>query len=175
MIHTAIVNKTKTRSTSSFDSHKNVKFVEVPRPRPFGAQALVLLVSAQAGHKVKALKCLIRSGDTDKIVFFAGVSRNAEIYTLAANYLQTLDWHSTPHLAQSVVSFYTKVWNDAILISAAPKKHRICVYMHGRPQYQVTLTVPAMLFTLKVLCNMCCNIAFMQLVQGFYKPLTIRI
>lgn len=63
----------------------------------------------QAGEKVKALKCLIRSGNTDKIIFFAGVSRNAEIYTLAANYLQTLDWHSRPDLTQSIVTFYTKV------------------------------------------------------------------
>lgn len=58
---------------------------------------------------MKALKCLIRSGNTDKIIFFAGVSRNAEIYTLAANYLQTLDWHSRPDLTQSIVTFYTKV------------------------------------------------------------------
>lgn len=63
----------------------------------------------QAGEKVKALKCLIRSGNTDKIIFFAGVSRNAEIYTLAANYLQTLDWHSRPDLTQSIITFYTKV------------------------------------------------------------------
>ena len=63
----------------------------------------------QAGEKVKALKCLIRSGNTDKIIFFAGVSRNAEIYTLAANYLQTLNWHSPPDLTQSIVTFYTKV------------------------------------------------------------------
>ena len=63
----------------------------------------------QAGDKVKALKCLIRSGDTDKIIFFAGVSRHAEIYTLAANYLQTLDWHARPDLAQSIVTFYSKV------------------------------------------------------------------
>ena len=58
---------------------------------------------------MKALKCLIRSGNTDKIIFFAGVSRNAEIYTLAANYLQTLDWHSRPELMQNIVTFYTKV------------------------------------------------------------------
>ena len=63
----------------------------------------------QAGDKAKALKCLIRSGDTDKVIFFAGVSRHAEIYTLAANYLQTLDWHARPDLAQSIVTFYSKV------------------------------------------------------------------
>ena len=29
----------------------------------------------QAGDKVKAMKCLLKSGDTDKICYFAGVSR----------------------------------------------------------------------------------------------------
>lgn len=67
-----------------------------------------VVFAVQAGDKVKALKCLIKSGDTDKIIFFAGVSRHAEIYTLAANYLQTLDWHARPDLAQSIVTFYSK-------------------------------------------------------------------
>ena len=42
----------------------------------------------QAGNKEKAMKALLKSGDTEKIVFFAGVSRAPQIYILAANYLQ---------------------------------------------------------------------------------------
>ena len=42
------------------------------------------------------MKSLLRSGDTEKVIFFAGVSRNRDIYILAANYLQNLDWHSDP-------------------------------------------------------------------------------
>jgi intraflagellar transport protein 140 len=34
------------------------------------------------------MKCLLKSGDTEKIIFFGGVSRTKEIYILAANYLQ---------------------------------------------------------------------------------------
>ena len=49
----------------------------------------------QAGDKLKAMKCLLKSGDTEKIIFFAGVSRNREIYILAANYLQNLDWQDS--------------------------------------------------------------------------------
>ena len=64
---------------------------------------------------MKALKCLIKSGDTDKIIFFAGVSRHAEIYTLAANYLQTLDWHARPDIGHSIVTFYSKVRPDTVL------------------------------------------------------------
>ena len=62
----------------------------------------------QAGDKLKAMKCLLKSGDTEKIIFFAGVSRTREIYILAANYLQTLDWHSDPEIMKNIVAFYTK-------------------------------------------------------------------
>ena len=62
----------------------------------------------QAGDKVKAMKCLLKSGDTEKIVFFAGVSRTRDIYILAANYLQNLDWHSDADIVKNIVAFYTK-------------------------------------------------------------------
>ena len=62
----------------------------------------------QAGDKLKAMKCLLKSGDTEKIIFFGGVSRTKEIYILAANYLQTLDWHSEPEIMKNIVGFYTK-------------------------------------------------------------------
>lgn len=62
----------------------------------------------QAGDKIKGMKCLLKSGDTEKIVFFAGVSRTRDIYILAANYLQNLDWHSDPSIMKNIVSFYTK-------------------------------------------------------------------
>ncbi len=34
----------------------------------------------QSGDKVKAMKCLLKSGDTEKISFFAGTARQPEIY-----------------------------------------------------------------------------------------------
>lgn len=62
----------------------------------------------QAGNKLKAMKALLRSGDTEKIVFFAGVSRQREIYIMAANYLQSLDWRKDPEIMKNIISFYTK-------------------------------------------------------------------
>merc|ERR1719253_833363 len=44
----------------------------------------------QAGDKLRAMKALLQSGDTEKIIFFAGTARHAEVYVLAANYLQSL-------------------------------------------------------------------------------------
>ncbi|XP_065658914.1 intraflagellar transport protein 140 homolog [Hydra vulgaris] len=62
----------------------------------------------QAGNKMKAMKSLLKSGDTKKIVFFAGVSRQKEIYVMAANYLQSLDWQKDPEILKNIISFYTK-------------------------------------------------------------------
>ncbi|XP_061206742.1 intraflagellar transport protein 140 homolog isoform X2 [Neopsephotus bourkii] len=62
----------------------------------------------QAGNKLKAMRALLKSGDTEKIVFFAGVSRQREIYIMAANYLQSLDWHKDPEIMKNIISFYTK-------------------------------------------------------------------
>ncbi|KAL1494371.1 hypothetical protein ABEB36_009980 [Hypothenemus hampei] len=62
----------------------------------------------QSGDKVKAMKALLKSGDTDKIIFFASVSREKEIYVMAANYLQTLDWQNQPEILRNIITFYTK-------------------------------------------------------------------
>ncbi|XP_064457702.1 intraflagellar transport protein 140 homolog [Ornithodoros turicata] len=62
----------------------------------------------QAGNKVQAMKALLKSGDTDKIIFFAGVSRQPEIYVMAANYLQSLDWRQNPDIMKHIITYYTK-------------------------------------------------------------------
>merc|ERR1711998_140947 len=63
----------------------------------------------QAGDKLKAMQALLKSGDTDKIIFFAEKSRQPKIYILAANYLQSLDWHSdNGDIMKAIINFYTK-------------------------------------------------------------------
>ncbi|XP_022916343.2 intraflagellar transport protein 140 homolog [Onthophagus taurus] len=62
----------------------------------------------QSGNKIKAMKSLLKSGDTDKIIFFAGVSRQREIYIMAANYLQSLDWQNKPEILRHIITFYSK-------------------------------------------------------------------
>lgn len=54
------------------------------------------------------MKALLKSGDTEKIIFFAGVSRQREIYVMAANYLQSLDWRKDPDIMKNIIGFYTK-------------------------------------------------------------------
>merc|ERR1712232_908307 len=62
----------------------------------------------QAGDKLKAMQSLLKSGDTEKIVFFAGTARQADIYVLAGNYLQSLDWHNEPEIMKNIIGFYSK-------------------------------------------------------------------
>lgn len=62
----------------------------------------------QAGNRVKAMKALLKSGDTEKIVFFANVSKQKDIYIMAANYLQSLDWSRDAEIMKNIISFYTK-------------------------------------------------------------------
>jgi len=74
-----------------------------------GLFQLACKMYTQAGDKVKAMKTLLKSGDTEKIIFFAGTARQTDIYVLAANYLQSLDArHNDPNVMKNIIRFYTK-------------------------------------------------------------------
>lgn len=62
----------------------------------------------QGGDKLRAMKSLLKSGDTERIIFFANVSRSREVYVLAANYLQSQDWHNDPEVMKAIIQFYSK-------------------------------------------------------------------
>jgi len=62
----------------------------------------------QAGDKKKAMQSLLKSGDTEKIIFFAGTARQPDIYVLAGNYLQSLDWHNDSEIMKNIIQFYSK-------------------------------------------------------------------
>jgi len=54
------------------------------------------------------MKALLKSGDTEKIVFYANACRQKEIYVMAANYLQALNWTSNADIIKNIVAFYKK-------------------------------------------------------------------
>uniref|UniRef100_A0A1A7WHH5 Intraflagellar transport 140 homolog n=1 Tax=Iconisemion striatum TaxID=60296 RepID=A0A1A7WHH5_9TELE len=62
----------------------------------------------QAGNKLMAMRALLKSGDTEKIVFFANVCRQKELFIMAANYLQSLDWRKNPEILKTIIGFYTR-------------------------------------------------------------------
>ena len=54
------------------------------------------------------MQCLLKTGDTKNIIYYATVGRNRDMYILAANYLQSMDWHNDAGIISSIVGFYTK-------------------------------------------------------------------
>uniref|UniRef100_A0A0N4ZH95 ANAPC4_WD40 domain-containing protein n=1 Tax=Parastrongyloides trichosuri TaxID=131310 RepID=A0A0N4ZH95_PARTI len=62
----------------------------------------------QAGNTLFAMKALLKSGDTPKIIKFANTARNKNIFKLAGNYLQTLNWKEDATLMRQIETCYTK-------------------------------------------------------------------
>ncbi|OAE30024.1 hypothetical protein AXG93_3893s1340 [Marchantia polymorpha subsp. ruderalis] len=68
-----------------------------------GSYHLACKKYTQAGDRLAAMKALLKSGDTERIIFFANVSRHKQIYILAANYLQNLDWHHDGSIMRTII------------------------------------------------------------------------
>uniref|UniRef100_A0A915BTC4 Uncharacterized protein n=1 Tax=Parascaris univalens TaxID=6257 RepID=A0A915BTC4_PARUN len=71
----------------------------------------------QAGNMLQAMRSLLKSGDTEKIIFFAKKAHNKEIYILAANFLQTLNWKTDGNFMRYIETFYTKAKAYELLAS----------------------------------------------------------
>lgn len=65
----------------------------------------------------QAMRALLKSGDTPKIILFTNTARNKDIYRMAGNYLQTLTWHDDMELMRNIEAFYVK--GDALESLAA--------------------------------------------------------
>jgi len=62
----------------------------------------------ELGEKVKAIKCLIKLGDMERVITFANNARITDIYVIAANFLQGADWHKNPDIIKYIITFYSK-------------------------------------------------------------------
>ncbi|KAJ3262217.1 hypothetical protein HK103_002630 [Boothiomyces macroporosus] len=62
----------------------------------------------QGGDRLKAMGSLLKSGDKDRIITFATVSKHPEIFVIAANYLQSLNWINDTSIMRVIIQFYTK-------------------------------------------------------------------
>jgi len=49
-----------------------------------------------------------QTGDTKAVIQFASISRDPEIYKLAANYLQQMNWRESVDILKAITTFYTK-------------------------------------------------------------------
>ncbi|XP_029654539.1 intraflagellar transport protein 140 homolog [Octopus sinensis] len=61
-----------------------------------------------SGQTENALKALIRGGDTERVLRVANLSRDPQLYIMAGNYLQSLNWSETPSLMKEILRLYSK-------------------------------------------------------------------
>jgi intraflagellar transport protein 140 len=73
-----------------------------------GSFQVACKIFTKLGEKNKAFKCLIRLGDVEKIKQYANTAKNAQIFILAANFMQNVDWHNNADIMKSIIFFYTK-------------------------------------------------------------------
>jgi intraflagellar transport protein 140 len=63
----------------------------------------------QAGDRTKAMKALMHTHDREKVILFANVSRDPEVFLMAAQYLQTTgNWLQDAVTLKKILQFYTK-------------------------------------------------------------------
>ncbi|XP_025195129.1 LOW QUALITY PROTEIN: intraflagellar transport protein 140 homolog [Melanaphis sacchari] len=121
----------------------------------------------QAGQKIKAMKALLKSGDTEKIIFYANVSRQHEIYIMAANYLQTLDWQERPEFLKTIVSFYNKGKAPHLLANF----YISCAQLEVDEYRNYNKAVGALSEALKVLSKNCDQ--YKTLIEDIAKKITL--
>lgn len=73
-----------------------------------GSFQIACKIFTKLGEKLKAFKCLIRLGDVERIKQYANTAKTAQIYVLAANFMQNTDWHNNADIMKSIIFFYTK-------------------------------------------------------------------
>ncbi len=73
-----------------------------------GSYNLAYKKYTQAGDRLRAIKCLIRGGNTKAVIEFASISRSPEIYKTAANYLQQMNWRANVDIMKAIILFYSK-------------------------------------------------------------------
>jgi intraflagellar transport protein 140 len=96
--------------TNAMDKSKRTDLTRTiaEKCRKQGSFELASNLYVKLADKIKALKCLIELGDSQKVILFANNARNAETWILAANFLQTADWHQNPDLMKNIILFYSK-------------------------------------------------------------------
>ena len=72
-----------------------------------GSFSLASKKYTQAGDRLHAIKCLVRSGNTNSVIEFASITRSPEIYKIAANYLQQMNWRESVDIMKAIIKFYT--------------------------------------------------------------------
>ncbi|KAL5035113.1 hypothetical protein BDV3_004569 [Batrachochytrium dendrobatidis] len=103
-----IIEKMKIDNTASIKKEIYTKMADICFSQ--GSYYLACKQYTLAGDRLRAMGSLLKSGDKEKIIFFANVSgsKHPEIYVITANYLQSLNWRADSSVMKAIIQFYTK-------------------------------------------------------------------
>jgi len=68
-----------------------------------GNFGLAAKLYTMGNEKIKGIKCLLKSGDTQAIIKFATNARDTEVWVLAGNFLQNQNWHNDPDIMKTII------------------------------------------------------------------------
>lgn len=104
-------NLTPPKSSSKTKAEKRVKILQQIGDLCYQQQNFHTACKkyTEAGLREIAMKALLKSGDTNKILSYANISNNSKIKILAANYLQsTMDFYTNQKLMGPIIQLYNK-------------------------------------------------------------------
>lgn len=156
-IHDELVDKLTPPETIDAAERREILSELARALKKQGSYALASKKYTQAGDRVRAIKCLVRSGDTKAVIQFASISRNTEIYKLAANYLQQMNWRESVDILKAIILFYTKA---KAFLQLAGTVAVVCVFLEFSVEFSVfriflsyfLFSVDSRIFRLHIAC-----------------------
>eukprot|EP00792_Barthelona_sp_PAP020_P009228 TRINITY_DN3279_c8_g2_i1.p1 TRINITY_DN3279_c8_g2~~TRINITY_DN3279_c8_g2_i1.p1 ORF type:complete len:1611 (+),score=438.34 TRINITY_DN3279_c8_g2_i1:27-4835(+) len=134
------------------NSEDYIKFGEILEGQKKYSHAAIKY--SQGGSQVRALECLIRTNNIDKVVKFAKICKNPEIFEKVADFIKTKNWRGEMKLKKLIISFYIKGKSylklarfyfalgeskilDELLYDQGAKAFAECVKILENPKFQI--------------------------------------
>jgi len=97
----------RTKDKAAKQRRKEILLALAQMLKQQGSFTLACKKFTQGHDLVNSVKCLIRANNKDKVIYYASKTKNKNVYILAANFLQTLEWQKDD-FGSTIIEFYTK-------------------------------------------------------------------
>ena len=111
-----LLTPNKTKDTQQIDQRNRILDQLAELCEKHGLYSIACKKYTQRGKYTNAMNCLLKTYDTDKIIYYTQTVKKNDIYVLCANYLQTLDYLSNSDYLVKIIDYYTRTSSYAQLI-----------------------------------------------------------
>ena len=102
LINEKLIEKVEKVVKNQSDNQVMITFADLALQQ--GQYLIAAKLYNNQGLRTNAIKALIRTGQTDKIISYANIARDKVIYKIAANYLEAVNYDD----AKLIATFYRK-------------------------------------------------------------------